>query len=104
MREETNEEEFQIYIHLDQGNPSHPGYAHVRTAWDMFTISRSGGNHRYLVQKPMWESFKDLLSKSGSSIKMEDLLKAGLRQVFLGLDYLHIKCEIVHTVKKSAVR
>jgi serine/threonine protein kinase len=98
-RDEANQEEFQIYKHLNQGNPSHPGYAHVRRALDIFTIPRPGGGHHCLVQKPMWESFRDLLYRNSNHRFTEDLLKIGLMQVFLALDYLHTECKLVHTGK-----
>ncbi|KAM5486081.1 hypothetical protein MaudMau93_005155 [Microsporum audouinii] len=96
-RGEDNREEFDIYKHINQGNQSHPGYAHVRTALDIFTIPRAGGDHYCLVQKPMWESFRDLLYRNSTHRFTEDLLKAGLMQVFLALDYLHTECKLVHT-------
>lgn len=99
-RDETNREEFEIYRSLNQGNPSHPGYVHVRTALDIFTIPRPGGDHYCIVQKPMWESFRDLLYRNPSHRFTEDLPKAGLMQVFLALDYLHTECKLVHTGRK----
>lgn len=60
-REEDNQDEFHIYKQLNQGSAWHPGYAHIREALDIFTIPHSGGDHLCLVQKPMWESFRDLL-------------------------------------------
>ncbi|PGH23419.1 CMGC/SRPK protein kinase [Polytolypa hystricis UAMH7299] len=96
-RNEANQEEFQTYKYLNQGNPSHPGYAHVRTALDIFSIPRPGGGHHCLVQKPMWESFKDLLYRNPNHRFTENLLKIGLMQVFLALDYLHTECKLVHT-------
>ncbi|KAF7173419.1 hypothetical protein CNMCM5623_005636 [Aspergillus felis] len=74
-RNEANQEEFQVYKHLNRGNPSHPGYAH----------------------KPMWESFRDLLYRNPNHRFTADLLKTGLLQVFLALDYLHAECKLVHT-------
>jgi serine/threonine-protein kinase SRPK3 len=88
-REEVNQEEFKIYQYLSRANPSHLGYPHVRTALDTFTIRRPGGDHHCLVQKPMWESFRDLLYRNPTHRFTKDLLKAGLMQVFLALDYLH---------------
>ncbi|KAL2857517.1 kinase-like domain-containing protein [Aspergillus pseudodeflectus] len=82
-RDEGNQDEFQIYKQLDQGSSWRPGHAHIRKALDLFTIPHSGGNHPCLVQKPMWESFKDLLYH------------------FLALDYLHTECKLVHTDIKS---
>ncbi|KAI3112896.1 hypothetical protein CBS147333_3404 [Penicillium roqueforti] len=100
-RDEDNQEEFQIYKQLNQGSSWHPGHAHIRKDLDIFTIPRSGGDHSCLVQKPMWESFRDLLYRNPSHRFTEDLLKAGLMQVFLALDYMHTKCKIVHTDIKS---
>lgn len=96
-RDEDNKEEFEIYKQLSKGDSSHPGYAHVRTALDIFTIHRSGGDHQCLVQKPMWESFSDLLYRNPAHRFTEELLRAGLIQVFLALDYLHTECKLVHT-------
>ena len=98
-REEDNQDEFQIYKQLNQGSSWHPGYAHIRKALDIFTIPRPGGDHLCLVQKPMWESFRDLLYRNPSHRFTEDLLKAGLMQIFLALDYLHTECKLVHTGK-----
>ncbi|RDW61699.1 uncharacterized protein DSM5745_10371 [Aspergillus mulundensis] len=96
-RDEDNREEFRVYEQLNKGSSWHPGYAHVREALDLFTISRAGGDHPCLVQKPMWESFMDLLYRNPSHRFTEGLLKAGLKQVFLALDYLHTECKLVHT-------
>lgn len=45
----------------------------------------------------MWESFGDLLYRIPQHRFMEDVLKPGLMQIFLALDYLHTECRIVHT-------
>ncbi|EDP49747.1 protein kinase, putative [Aspergillus fumigatus A1163] len=95
------EEEFQIYKQLNQGSRQHPGRPHIRQALDIFTIPRPGGDHQCLVQKPMWESFRDLLYCNPNHRFSEDLLKAGLMQIFLALDYLHTECKLVHTDIKS---
>lgn len=96
-RGEVHLEEFKIYQELGEGNKSHPGFSHIRTALDIFTIHRNGGDHHCLVQKPMWDSFRDLLDRNPIHRFTEDLLKAGLVQVFLALDYLHTECKLVHT-------
>lgn len=96
-RDETNQDEFEVYKLLNKGSSRHPGYPHVRTALDVFTVPRSGGDHHWLVQKPMWDSFRDLLYRNSSHRFSEELLKAGLVQVFLALDYLHTECKLVHT-------
>ncbi|KGO69471.1 hypothetical protein PITC_014260 [Penicillium italicum] len=100
-RGETGQGEAQTYKALSQGDTSHPGYAHVRTALDAFTIPHQGSEHHCLVQKPMWGSFRDLMYRDPAHRLSEDLLKSGLKQIFLALDYLHIECQLVHTDIKS---
>ncbi|KAJ5356372.1 CMGC protein kinase [Penicillium concentricum] len=80
---------------------SHPGYVHVGTALDRFTIPHLGNHHHCLVQKPIWESFTHLLYRNPTHRFTEDLLRAGLKQVFLALDYLHRECKLVHANIKS---
>ncbi|RYN56439.1 hypothetical protein AA0114_g2775 [Alternaria tenuissima] len=100
-REGMDEDEYNMYNILGKGNASHPGYNHVRTALDLFTIPRQGGDHRCLVQNPMWDSFRDLLNRNPAHRFTDELLKAGLSQVFLALDYLHTEAKIIHTDIKA---
>lgn len=96
-RAEAGRDEFAIHQHLNRGDSSHPGYAHVRKALDIFSIPHPEGEHFCLVQKPMWDSFRDLLYRNPKRRFSEDLLKPGLIQLFLALDYLHTECKLVHT-------
>ncbi|KAJ5843398.1 uncharacterized protein N7525_001139 [Penicillium rubens] len=102
----TGQGEIQTSQALSQGDRSHPGYVHVRTALDAFTIRNQGSGHQEsehhcLVQKPMWGSFRHLMYRSPAHRLRDDLLKSGLRQIFLALDYLHTECQLVHTDIKS---
>jgi serine/threonine-protein kinase SRPK3 len=100
-REGAHEDELDMYKILSKTNSSHPGSAHVRAALDIFSIPRQGGDHRCLVQKPMWDSFRDLLNGNPTHRFTDELLKAGLTQVLLALDYLHSECKMVHTGKRA---
>ncbi|GFF68304.1 protein kinase [Aspergillus lentulus] len=71
----------------------------ISGALDIFTIPRPGGDHPCLVQKLRWESYRDLLYHNPNHQFSEDLLKAGLMQIFIALDYLHTECKLVHTGK-----
>jgi serine/threonine protein kinase len=93
----TAQREVQTYRTLGQGDISHPGYSHVRTALDAFTIPHQGNEHHCVVQKPMWGSFRHFIYRSPANQLSEDLLKSGLKQIFLALDYLHSECQLVHT-------
>ncbi|KAJ8116979.1 hypothetical protein OPT61_g1714 [Boeremia exigua] len=100
-RDGMDKNEYKVYDILSKGNASHPGYNHVRKAFGLFTIPRHGGDHRCLVQKPMWDSFKDLLNRNPAHRFTDELLKAGLSQLLLALDYLHTEADIIHTDIKA---
>lgn len=96
-RDQANEEEYEMYQYLRTCPRVHPGFRHVRTALDAFMIPRAGGPHRCIVQKPLWESFRDLMERNPSHRFSEELLKAGLHRTLLALDYLHTVCHVIHT-------
>ncbi|KAI1501505.1 CMGC protein kinase [Biscogniauxia marginata] len=100
-RDGGDREEFEAYGNLSKANPSHPGYRHVRAALDTFVLKHRGGDHHCLVQKPMWDSWRDLLRCNPNNRFTEPLLKAGLKHVFLALDCLHTECKLVHTDIKA---
>ena len=56
------------------------------------------------MQKPMRDSFRDLQDRNPTRQFTEELLKAGLVQVFQGLDYLHSERKIIHTGRKYSTR
>lgn len=96
-REKDNDDEFENYENISKTNHSHPGYRHLRNALDQIVLPRPGGDHRCLVMKPMWDSWRDLLRYNPSRRFSEELLKAGIKQLFIALDCLHTECKLVHT-------
>ena len=94
-------EGFQLCKPLTEGSHSHPGYPHVRTtALDLFEVERPGGGlHQCLVQKPMWDSFRDVVHRNPDGRFTEELLKPALYQLVAALDYLHSKGRLVHAIK-----
>lgn len=97
-REGADPDELDVYNRLGKRS-SHHGYPYLRTSINRFTIRRPGGDgdHQCLVQKAMWDSFRDLLFRNPSHRFTEDLLKGGLMQILLALDCLHREYQIVHT-------
>jgi len=95
----SHEEELSIYNILQKTNSRsfHQGREHVRTALDIFILPRAGGDHTCLVQKPMWDSFRDLLTRNPTHRFTTEMLKSAVPRIFLALDYLHTECKIVHT-------
>ncbi|GAB1315991.1 hypothetical protein MFIFM68171_06201 [Madurella fahalii] len=93
--------EIETCSYLSRVNPSHAGYRHVRSAVGSFALHHPKGKHACLVQKPMWDSWKDLTRRNPINRFTEELLKAGLRELFLALDYLHTECKLVHTDLKA---
>ncbi|CAG8976327.1 hypothetical protein HYALB_00005734 [Hymenoscyphus albidus] len=100
-RNEDIKNEFSIYQHIKNAKreswTAHPGADYVRTAINTSIIPRAGGGHNCLVQKPMWESWSDMLFRIPSGRFTEALLKAALKQLLLALEFLHTECKIVHT-------
>lgn len=102
------QDEFKSYQQINGASISHPGRRHIRTALDIFTLPNPQEaahtphiEHHCIVQKPMWESWKDLLQRNPSHRFTLDLLKAGLQHILLGLDFLHRECKLIHTDIKA---
>ncbi|KAH6885736.1 kinase-like domain-containing protein [Thelonectria olida] len=68
------------------------GFGVLSTVW----LARDLEYHFCLVQRPIWGSFRDRLYRDATHRFTEELLKTGLSQIFLALDYLHTECKLVH--------
>ncbi|KAK3311581.1 CMGC protein kinase [Chaetomium strumarium] len=95
---ETCRDEFQTCKAIEEAGHSHKGRSYLRTALDQFTIDRPGGlPHHCLVQKPLWDTWGDLLYRNPNRRFSQALLKVSLQQLLSALDYLHTECKLVHT-------
>ncbi|KAJ5513879.1 hypothetical protein N7463_003431 [Penicillium fimorum] len=70
----TGQGEIRTYKALSRGDISHPGYAPSYVG-ELSTFNNRSPEHRL----------------------SEHLLKSGIKQIFLALDYLHSECQLVHT-------
>lgn len=64
---------------------------------DRFTHSGPNGQHSCIVFEPLGESVLHLQKRSKNGRLPLDTVKATARQTLLGPDYLHRRCNIIHT-------
>lgn len=93
------ENELRMYRHIEQSQPSedHPGCKSLRTLLDSFDINGPSDKHRCLVHPPLWDSVLTLLRRNPVERLPPAILVVVLHHLFLALDYLHTKCQVVHT-------
>ncbi|KAG8746184.1 hypothetical protein FRC10_005700 [Ceratobasidium sp. 414] len=79
-------------------NRSHQGSHHLVEYYDTFEITGPEGPHRCIVAEVLGPSLNDLRRQAGLKYRLPPwVVKSGIRQILLGLDYLHTSCNIVHT-------
>jgi hypothetical protein len=79
-------------------DPSLPGFAFVRAAFDHFiAIGPTGTAHLCLVFEAMREPLSQFQHRLVGDCIPPQLLKAYVDFLLQGLDYLHSECQIVHT-------
>lgn len=99
--QKSAEEEIEISQHISQLRSSHKGQAYIRLVTDSFTILGPGGEHVCLVFEPLREPLWLLGRHLGSNGVPSMVLKAFLKLLLQGLDFLHSECHIIHTDLKS---
>jgi len=95
--ERAQAHELNMLQHIKAANPSHKGYSFLRTVLDSFTITGPHGNHICLVCEPMRESLLLFRHHFLNKRLPLPLVKAYIRIILTGLDYLHSQCHVVHT-------
>jgi serine/threonine protein kinase len=74
----------------------HPGREYLRDAMASFIVTGPAGDHRCLVQEPMWQTMQDLWEVY-DGILPPFVVKNILKQLLQALDFLHGDCKLVHT-------
>ncbi|PWY77410.1 protein kinase [Aspergillus heteromorphus CBS 117.55] len=89
--------EYEIEEHIAQADPSARGLGLLRTSSERFEITGPEGTHICLAYEPMREPFWLFRRRFvGDKIPLP-VIKAYVRLLLEGLDYLHTKCMVAHT-------
>jgi len=94
---ETAVDEMKLLRMVHTAQPDDLGYPHVVQLLDDFKINGIHGSHVCMVFEVLGHNLLKFIIKSsyrGISIPMA---KTILRQTLLGLNYLHSKCNVIHT-------
>ncbi|PYH35152.1 kinase domain protein [Aspergillus neoniger CBS 115656] len=95
------EDELQVSHHISGLRSEHEGRGYVRLVQDSFQIQGILGDHLCLVFEPLREPLWLLGRHLGSHGVPPQVLKAFLRVLLCGLDFLHSECHVIHTDLKA---
>ncbi|OOG00365.1 hypothetical protein ASPCADRAFT_125 [Aspergillus carbonarius ITEM 5010] len=87
--------------HIRDANPNHFGHAVTRTFIESFEEKSPYGTHVCLAYEPMREPLWLLQKRFRNKTIPLSLLKAYMKVLLMGLDYLHSECNIIHTDLKA---
>ena len=90
-------DELEISRHISTIQSTHEGRSYVRLVEDSFTISGPFGEHLAMVFEPLREPLWRLGRHLGTVGLSPTILKAFLKLVLQGLDFLHSECHVIHT-------
>ena len=94
------DEELQISQHISKVRSNHEGRSYIRLIRDSFKIRGPFGEHLCMVFEPLREPLWLLGRHLGSVGLPPTVLKAFVRLILQGLDFLHSECHIIHTGKR----
>lgn len=91
-------DEIEIYHYLNSfgSETDHVGKNAYRKLFDSFELTGPHGAHTCLVQQPLGLSLEQMLDLRNTRTLTIDHLKPPLRQILIGLDFLH-SAGVVHT-------
>lgn len=93
--------EQKIYQRISQSTSKHPGRSAIRGMIESFDVQGPDGSHRCLVHPPLFESVLTFLRRNPVEKLPAIVLAVVLRHLFLGLDFLHKDCRVIHTGKST---
>lgn len=91
------EDEIAISQHISALRSNHEGQGYVRLVKESFQVRVLLGEHICLVFEPLREPLWLLGKHLGSVGVPPNVLKAFLKVLLQGLDFLHSECHIIHT-------
>ena len=87
---------------IASADPVHRGFRHNLAYYDAFEFESAHGLHRCLVTEPLGYGV-DYVRKLREDYRIApSIVKRIVRQVLLGLEYLHEVCGIVHAGAQAA--
>lgn len=92
-------EELQMSRHVSQIQGKYEGEKYVRAVENSFVVTGPFGEHLCLVFEPLREPLWMLGRHLGTVGLSAPILKAFLKLILRGLDFLHSECHIIHTGK-----
>ena len=94
---ETARDEIKLLRAVQEASPSHPGHKHVVSLLDSFHHCAPEDIHVCIVFEPLGENLLALIERNNKTGIPVALVKIIMKQVLLGLQYLHDECDLVHT-------
>ena len=82
---------------ISSADPNHPGRKRCSTVLDHFMVDEIHGKHLCLSFMPLGQSVSALRRARKPPVLPVNAVKAVVKQTLLALDYLHVRCQIVHT-------
>ncbi|KAJ5135234.1 kinase domain protein [Penicillium bovifimosum] len=95
------EDELEISNHISGLGSEHQGLRYIRLVKESFRMRGMSGDHICLVFEPLREPLWLLGRHLGSAGVPPKVLKAFLKILLLGLDFLHSECHVIHTDLKA---
>ncbi|KAK4872115.1 hypothetical protein RN001_016239 [Aquatica leii] len=90
-------EEIDMLRYIKHRDPNAPGYNNIIMFQDWFSASSYHGKHYSLVFELMGPSLLQLIIQSNFCGLEQSGVKNIIKQILLGLSYLHKTCSVIHT-------